>query len=756
MSLDLQNEEVRTPSNTNTQHQQTPKSILNLSSHNLSEHQAEILIKGLSYIPKPSTHDLKDAQQGIDRLARALKIRYSYIRFKNRAGANPLSIPSNFTPHKGSYPTGLDLWEIRMKQECRKAPKQNNAVDNFGPQEWKALKQLKSNKKIIIKSADKGSAIVVQDRHLYIFEAEKQLASTLHYKKIDKPIFPETAVKINEVLTAMKKDKLITAKEFKFLKADPLARERVFYLLPKIHKDPTKWTVPGKVPPGRPIVSDCGSESYNVAKFIDIQLAPYSTVHPTYVKNTYDFLEKVKAQHVPSSALLISLDVDALYTNISHDFGLLAVRRAFERDPRPIHKYILELLGMSLATNDFEFNNTHYLQVFGTAMGKKYAPRFADITMAFWEELNAPKINLQPLIHFRYLDDIILITDTTKDQFLEAFQVLNATHPNIKLKYELEDQQLAFLDVLLYKGEGFQQTGILDTKVYCKPTDSHALLHNASYHPRHTFSGIIKSQFIRYRRICNEDKDYWEAVEILIKALENRGYKRRELASMAKQMSDYVHPSTHKARMSKCGARNCSICPLLVTTPTTTIDTKPIRIRSDSNCNTKESIYVAFCPKCPNSHYVGQTLSFRERTLNHLSDIRLGKDKPVANHFKDGPEHEFRIFIVETPPRQSPTKIPETLNKLERKWIAALEANTKGLNLTSGNFSLDPSIFVLKHSDMSGDLNTTANSLLKDCLEEGRSHRDHDVELIHIMQANRANDNLSDSLVRSRLPDLDE
>ena len=82
----------------------------------------------------------------------------------------------------------------------------------------------------------------------------------------------------------MKLKKLISKKELEFLRAKRNSRERIFYLLPKIHKESHKWTIPDKIPPGRPIVSDVESESYAISKFIDYHLAPFATTHPSYVK----------------------------------------------------------------------------------------------------------------------------------------------------------------------------------------------------------------------------------------------------------------------------------------------------------------------------------------------------------------------------------------------------------------------------------------------------------------------------------------
>ena len=45
-------------------------------------------------------------------------------------------------------------------------------------------------------------------------------------------------------------------------------------------------------PPGRPIVSDYGSKSYEGLKYIVYFLKPLANKHSSYVKNTSDFLNQ--------------------------------------------------------------------------------------------------------------------------------------------------------------------------------------------------------------------------------------------------------------------------------------------------------------------------------------------------------------------------------------------------------------------------------------------------------------------------------
>ena len=79
--------------------------------------------------------------------------------------------------------------------------------------------------------------------------------------------------------------------------------------------------------------------------------------------------------------------MDSLYTNTN--LGLTAVREAFQQypDPNRPDDILLNLLEINLTRNDFVFNQQRYLQTRGTAMGKKFAPAYANIYMAAWEKL---------------------------------------------------------------------------------------------------------------------------------------------------------------------------------------------------------------------------------------------------------------------------------------------------------------------------------------------------------------------------------
>ena len=122
-----------------------------------------------------------------------------------------------------------------------------DTFDNLTPVERTALQNLRYNEDIIIKPADKGSAVVM-DKSAYIQEAERQLSDDWFYNKSDKDPTKQFSDEITNELNNMYDYGYIDEKTLKYLIPDSLKPGR-FYLLPKIHKANNL---------GRPIVSANG------------------------------------------------------------------------------------------------------------------------------------------------------------------------------------------------------------------------------------------------------------------------------------------------------------------------------------------------------------------------------------------------------------------------------------------------------------------------------------------------------------------
>jgi hypothetical protein len=403
--------------------------------------------------------------------------------------------------------------------------------------ETEALNSLRTNSSIIIKPADKGSATVVMNKNSYMTEAYRQLNNSNYYRRITEPLLKSNIIKINDILNRMLSEKFISYKQFEFLQARDSDRKRVFYLLPKIHKPRERWPQPD-MPEGRPIVSDCGSESYRISQFIDSFLKPISIKHPSYLKDTYDFINKIKNRKVPKGSILVTGDVSSLYTNMKIDRTLSVARDALHkhRTPGRPDKYIIELLEVTLKNNDFCFNGEYFLQTCGTAMGKTYAPSLADLYLEEFDYKAMHGFRKKPLFYFRFLDDIFFVWTGTPAELGEYERYLNSLIDGIKVTLTASNNEVSFLDTTVYKVSADDVDDILQTRVFFKETDTHQLLHKTSFHPKHTSKGVLKSQLLRFKRISSSYEDYNYSCSILFGALRKRGYSRRLMRQMKREI----------------------------------------------------------------------------------------------------------------------------------------------------------------------------------------------------------------------------
>ena len=415
--------------------------------------------------------------------------------------------------------------------------------NNMSPNETRALKELCDNKDIVIKPADKGSAVVIMQREDYLKEGYRQLSDISYYRKLDHDPTAEFHQKIRNFLEDMYQNGEIDPTVQQYLLEDT-QRTSQLYLLPKIHKN----TLP---PPGRPIISANGCPTERISQFVDHFLNPTNKLLPSFVRDTTHFLKLLSEQgELPIDAILVTMDVSSLYTNIPNDEGLRAAMEtlsAHRPEPhiKPTNLTLVKLLEMVLTMNNFQFNGVNFLQTGGTAMGTKVAPSYAVNFMGSFERRHVYTHSHQPLLYLRYIDDIFMIWQHGARE-LEAFIThMNSCSEHIKFTTEQSTKEIAFLDTLV-KLEG---TSIL-TDLYSKPTDSHNYLYYDSAHPQRCKDSIPYSQFLRVRRICTSKVAFDQHVIQLASHFLRRKYPLillQEAAALArnKNRDTLLNPPEH-------------------------------------------------------------------------------------------------------------------------------------------------------------------------------------------------------------------
>lgn len=377
--------------------------------------------------------------------------------------------------------------------------------------------------------------------------------------------------------------------------------------------------------------------------------------------------------------------------------------------------------------------------------------------MAKWEQEALAKCPKKPLVYFRFLDDIFIIWTHSRSDFEEFFRILNEHHASIKLKSEISDTTIDFLDVTLFKGRHFKAQNTLDTKVFVKPTDTLQLLHKKSFHPKHTFSGILKSQFLRFNRICNNEEDFEEACNRLIRALRKRNYSKRFLrrikSNTLKEIKDQLETGPRsQGQTSKCPLNRCKTCPYFVPTSEfeSTKNGDKFKIRQQLTCGSKNVIYLIRCKKC-NKQYVGQTgQTLRNRFTGHRASINKNLPNPVGRHFNQD-DHSLQDCCI-TPIEQLAVREDFEDNKFalikrEIYWIGRLEtAYPHGINKITDTRSGNIMALVIPYSQAAVDASKIVQKHFKQMQTEIP-----DLQKTKLITAFKRNKNLSDNLVSSKL-----
>ena len=357
-----------------------------------------------------------------------------------------------------------------------------------------ALYSLKNDNTTVIKGADKGSAVVVWEREDFLKEAHKQLSDEEVYEEVTND--PSTLE--GTIFTALNQirargDLPADNLEYFFNKDPKFAR---FHLLPKIHKRLHNVS-------GRPVISNCGYYTEKISSFLDYHLKPLAKIVESYIKDTNNFLKKLKELgSLPKIAIFCTIDVVDLSPNIPHKEGLASIRKHLDsRENKEVTTdTLVQLADIVLKNNYFQFLDKIFKQKRDTAIGTKFAPPYSILFMADLEKRLLSDIHLKPYIWWRYIDDIFLIWEHGEECLKLFLEKINSIHPTIKFSADWSYSSVNFLDVKV-----IMKDGKIITDLYVKPTDTHQYLDSSSCHPYRCKESTPYSQALRLNRICSNN-----------------------------------------------------------------------------------------------------------------------------------------------------------------------------------------------------------------------------------------------------------
>ncbi|MGL4491660.1 MAG: reverse transcriptase domain-containing protein [Tannerellaceae bacterium] len=259
----------------------------------------------------------------------------------------------------------------------------------------------------------------------------------------------------------------------------------------------------------RPIVDGIDSPFHELARYLAKLIKPTTGKTESHVKNSYDFVDKIRAIQVSADEILVSFDVTSLFTNVPKEKATELTRASLQEDNTLKDRTTLSaddiVKGVTVCLNSayFVYNNRLFNQMEGLAMGSPLSPVLANIYMEDFETKVMMHPEIAPRMWIRYVDDTFVII---KRERLDRFNnFINSIDPNIKFTMEVESEtgQLSFLDCMVHR----MSNGKLKTTVHKKPTDTGSFLSYTSAHPKQVFASIAKSALKRAQRLCTEEED---------------------------------------------------------------------------------------------------------------------------------------------------------------------------------------------------------------------------------------------------------
>ena len=199
----------------------------------MRDHDYILLSRGLKSIPNPKDKNAKlELLKDFDELAR--KMRYRYCFHKNSDKLHPFYQKTGYEPEFSCH--SLENYISLTKFQLSYLPVRKFR-DNISEKERQSIKNLKRNKQLVIKKAEKHGNVVVLNKDNYLSEGYLQL-NMPHYEQIENHNLENLQTELNKYINNMWSDGVLDKATVKFI-WDGLhknIRPSRTYFLPKVHK----------------------------------------------------------------------------------------------------------------------------------------------------------------------------------------------------------------------------------------------------------------------------------------------------------------------------------------------------------------------------------------------------------------------------------------------------------------------------------------------------------------------------------------
>ena len=144
------------------------RNVVNLSKRKLSKSEILLLSKVLKFIPTSNTIDKAKLKIELEAFGRMLRLKWLFRNDEKEFNPDKFKPKSTFNPRNKD--AAIEIYLSSLEEKLMSIEISKDKYNSLTREERRALFDLKNDKTIVIKGADKGSAVVVWDRDDYIQE----------------------------------------------------------------------------------------------------------------------------------------------------------------------------------------------------------------------------------------------------------------------------------------------------------------------------------------------------------------------------------------------------------------------------------------------------------------------------------------------------------------------------------------------------------------------------------------------------------
>jgi hypothetical protein len=518
--------------------------LKNISGQPVTEIEKSLFLKGKKFCPVEKDPPIVRMQRELNTFFRHLRLQWHFRGQKDgRSDLEKKFYPkSNWTPPKACVE--IENFISKMQEKFDRWKPQRYIKDNLSQKERQFLPKIKNDDSIVYMWEDKGSSFVKMSKQQYLEAGKNELGNKDVYEEIANDESKQIKTKSDIIADSLVQKNEVPLKVGEFLKGGKFELSK-FYHIVKTHKippsveDPNDWIEENGFPL-RGIISGCGSPTERLAGYVDYILQPGMKNLPSYLKDTIHTLQIIEETNndIQEGRIsldgvgLVSLDLEAMYNNMSEELGTGACREFLEKrtiqgggdsDFFPSTNSVLAALELCLKNNYFQFDSKIYKQKRGVGTGIKLAPTYACIGVGKYETdlFSSDQALLQKILLWkRFIDDVLMLFRGSKEECEQLVNWLNSLMAGtIKFKFDFSYEKINFLDLEVYI-----QNGQLQSNLFVKPTNSQLFLDFQSNHPEHCKKAIPYSQALRVVERCSTAENAASQLANLSEKLIERNY----------------------------------------------------------------------------------------------------------------------------------------------------------------------------------------------------------------------------------------